>query len=88
MDGINEAIARHGNIWSLQTNTDMNELYEPMHAQQAHHFLQTVRVEKGLKYGEHERHRLDVYVPINAASGVALPVVVFFHGGMLLDHGH
>jgi acetyl esterase/lipase len=37
------------------------------------------RVE-GIAYGEHPRHRLDVYVP-RVAGAAALPVVVFFYGG-------
>lgn len=81
MDKIKEAIARHGNVWTLQTNSDMNELYEPLHAQQAERFLPIVRVEKGLKYGAHERHRLDIYRPASPISSAKLPIVVFFHGG-------
>ncbi|KAM0816016.1 putative Alpha/beta hydrolase fold-3 domain-containing protein [Seiridium cardinale] len=81
MDKIKEAIAKHGNIWSLQTNSDMNELYEPLHAQQAGRFLRNVKVQKGLKYGDHERHRLDIYSPVETAPSRQLPVVVFFHGG-------
>ncbi|KAK6064979.1 hypothetical protein SCUP515_11454 [Seiridium cupressi] len=81
MDKIREAIAKHGSIWSLQTNSDMNELYEPLHAQQAGRFLQNVKVQKGLKYGDHERHRLDIYSPVETIPNRQLPVVVFFHGG-------
>lgn len=82
MDKIQEAIAKHGNVWSPKTNSDMNELYEPLHAAQAEQFLKSVKVEKGLKYGDHERHRLDVYAPLIPASPGPSPVVVFYHGGM------
>ncbi|KAH7028763.1 Alpha/Beta hydrolase protein [Microdochium trichocladiopsis] len=85
MDEIRKAIARHGNIWSPQTNTEMMELYEPLHAQRAPEFEATIEVEKGIKYGSDARHRVDVYRPARAPEpGVvrsALPVVVFFHGG-------
>lgn len=80
MDKIQEAIARHGNVWTLQTNTEMNQLYEPLHAERAAQFAQTVKTEKAIKYGTHERHRLDVYYPAEK-SDEALPVVVCFHGG-------
>src|SRR5687768_16010834 len=33
-----------------------------------------------IAYGEHPRHRLDVYVP-RVEGAAALPVVVFFYGG-------
>ncbi|KAH8646777.1 Alpha/Beta hydrolase protein [Xylariales sp. PMI_506] len=84
MDKVREAIARHGNVWTPQTNTDMNELYEPLHVQQAHKFVDTVKVEKGVKYGDHERHRLDIYTPVRADATDPLPVVVFFHGGAFI----
>jgi acetyl esterase/lipase len=85
MDEIQEAIARHGNVWTLQTNTDMSKLYEPRHAQAAANFADKVRTEKGIKYGTHDRHRLDVYRPIQEGDEL-LPVVVFFHGGKLRSH--
>ncbi|KAJ9138461.1 hypothetical protein NKR23_g8528 [Pleurostoma richardsiae] len=68
MEAIKASIAKHGNVWSLQTNNDMTALYEPLHAARASLFADTVSVEKGLKYGPHERHRLDVYKPTAAAS--------------------
>lgn len=80
MEAIKASIAKHGNVWSLQTNNDMNELYEPLHAAQASQFTKSVSMEKGIKYGTHERHRLDVYKPVES-TGQTLPVVVFFHGG-------
>lgn len=81
MERIKVAIARHGNIWTLQTNSEMNALYEPLHAEQKQQFAQMVKVDKGLKYGLHERHRLDVYRPVETTIDSALPMVVFFHGG-------
>ena len=60
MDRIVEAIAKHGNIWTLQTNNDMQELYEPLHAARSSSFEGSVTSVKGLRYGPSERHRLDV----------------------------
>lgn len=81
MERIREAIAKHGNVWTIATNTEMSELYEELHAQRAQQFTETVNVQKGLKYGDHERQRLDVYTPVSPATQTPLPVVVFFHGG-------
>ncbi|KAF7541790.1 hypothetical protein G7054_g219 [Neopestalotiopsis clavispora] len=81
MEKIQEAIARHGNVWTLKTNSEMNELYEPLHAGQAKNFTQTVKVQKGIKYGDHARHRVDIYHPASLDQNEQLPVVVFFHGG-------
>jgi acetyl esterase/lipase len=37
-------------------------------------------VVKDVAYGEHERHRLDIYVP-DGLAGPPAPVLIFFHGG-------
>lgn len=68
MEEIAAAIAKHGNVWSLQTNQDMESLYEPLHALRAASFRDSVKVEKSLKYGPSKRHRIDV-----RASGHANP---------------
>jgi hypothetical protein len=60
MADIAATIAKHGNIWTLQTNRDMEKVYEPMHALQSGKFTNSVKFEKGLKYGISERHRVDV----------------------------
>jgi acetyl esterase/lipase len=36
---------------------------------------------KGLAFGPHPRHRLDIYAPAGTASGARLPVVMFIYGG-------
>ena len=59
MEAIKEAIARHGNIWTLDTNMEMERLHEPLHAEKVASFENKVIVEK-LKYGSHVRHRIDV----------------------------
>lgn len=60
MEHITEAIARHGNIWTLKTNNEMQELYEPLHAAKASSFQDLIKCEKGIKYGPSDRHRIDV----------------------------
>lgn len=80
MDKLQEAIARHGNVWSLETNKEMNELYEALHAPLASQFAEKITVEKGVKYGPHDRNRLDIYKP-KAVTEHRLPITVFLHGG-------
>ncbi|KDB50712.1 hypothetical protein X805_36990 [Sphaerotilus natans subsp. natans DSM 6575] len=36
---------------------------------------------EGLRYGGHERHQLDVFVPAGDGAGARCPVLVWFHGG-------
>lgn len=60
----------------------MLERFSEVHSSGAAHQL---RVEEDIAYGEHARHRLDVYYPEpGAATGAA---VLFVHGGAFLD-GH
>ena len=40
---------------------------------------------RGISFGTDPRHKLDIYVPTNAAAGAKLPVVVFFYGGGWVD---
>lgn len=60
MNRIAEALERHGNAWTLQTNNELQELYEPLHAARVSSFERLVEYEKGIKYGPSDRHRLDV----------------------------
>ena len=55
-------------------------LYQPLLAGQAR---EGVTLHADLRYGEHARHVLDVYVPqaAGAGPGTMLPVLVNFHGG-------
>ncbi len=46
------------------------------------HDRNIVQVERGAAYGDHPRHRIDVYRPTSRAdSSPRLPVIVFFYGG-------
>jgi len=40
-----------------------------------------VEVVRNLSYGEHRRHRLDIYRAAGTSPGAALPVVIYIHGG-------
>ncbi|MBN2402087.1 MAG: alpha/beta hydrolase [Spirochaetes bacterium] len=39
-----------------------------------------IKVTKDLRYGDHDRHRLDVYQPLTNGEDKS-PVILFFHGG-------
>jgi acetyl esterase/lipase len=41
----------------------------------------THRLLGGLAYGDHPRHRLDLYLPLGDAPGPGWPVILFFYGG-------
>jgi hypothetical protein len=60
MENIAAAIAKHGNIWTLQTKDDLEALYESLHAENSGNFTDIVASTKLLKYGPSERHRIDV----------------------------
>jgi hypothetical protein len=60
MENIAASITRHGNVWTLQKNKDMESLYESLHVLQIEKFKSSVKSEKGFKYGPSERHRVDV----------------------------
>lgn len=62
MDIIAETIIKHGNVWTLTANSDLQELYEPLQAARVSLLLGKVICEKGITYGPHKRHRLDVRV--------------------------
>nr|PZN79692.1 MAG: hypothetical protein DIU56_05270 [Pseudomonadota bacterium] len=51
-------------------------LYAPLHARDV---PEGIRIERDLRYGTADRHRLDVFVPENA--GRDRPVLIFVHGG-------
>jgi len=59
MDEIKVSIANHGHTWSLQTNKDMESLFETLHAAKLSAF-RDIAVEKGLRYGSVNRHWIDV----------------------------
>jgi acetyl esterase/lipase len=52
-------------------------LYAPLHEKEPY---KGVKVTRDVKYGPHDRNRLDVFTPDNATGG-ARPVLIFVHGG-------
>ena len=80
MEAVRAAIARHGKTWSLPCNKEMEALYEPLHAAQLPAAAASIDVEKGIKYGAHAKHKIDVYSPRSDSTQLR-PAVVFFHGG-------
>jgi triacylglycerol lipase len=51
-------------------------LYAPMHAKEPY---SSVKVTRDVKYGPHERNRLDLFVP--EGNGAGRPILMFVHGG-------
>ncbi|WP_188756106.1 alpha/beta hydrolase [Microbacterium album] len=70
-------LAEIGRDVTVDTLMASNALMAPFHDTAPY---AGVRVERDLSYGEHERHRLDLFLP-DAPAGEARPVVVFLHGG-------
>ncbi|SPO06271.1 uncharacterized protein DNG_08960 [Cephalotrichum gorgonifer] len=80
LDSLLQRVAQFGNKWSPEVKAECEKIFT---VQQKLEFSEeraaSVQVVKGLKYGPHERHRLDVYAP-KAAYGKR-PVIVYIHGG-------
>ncbi|PVH81825.1 alpha/beta-hydrolase, partial [Cadophora sp. DSE1049] len=74
------SIQKWGKKFNGETNSEMVELITKIHEIEGKDYS-SVKVERGIKYGEDERQRLDVYYPKDATPESKLPVVVFFHGG-------
>jgi acetyl esterase/lipase len=53
------------------------DVFAPLHARSA---VPDVSVQRDLRYGSHERHRLDVFAPATRPA-TPRPVLVFVHGG-------
>jgi len=57
---LRKEVSRFGNVWNLTVNKHFQNLFEPLHAEQKPSYEDKVGVEKGVKYGIHDRNRLDV----------------------------
>ncbi|KAG4442118.1 hypothetical protein IFR05_002404 [Cadophora sp. M221] len=77
---LEASILKWGKKFGRETNTEMVDLITRIHEEEKKDYS-SVKVEKGIKYGENERQRLDVYSPVDATPESGLPVVLFFHGG-------
>jgi acetyl esterase/lipase len=82
VDTVRDKLASLGAGWDAYTVPDLLKLYEPLQADQNTKYTQDTRtVDKSTaKYGPHDRHRIDIYVPVLRPSP-SLPVVVYIHGG-------
>lgn len=63
---------------------EIAKLFDPILANQD---KSAVEKQTDLRYGEHERHTLDVYSPSGNAPEGGWPVLIFFHGGGFI-RGH
>ncbi|TAJ92313.1 MAG: alpha/beta hydrolase [Gammaproteobacteria bacterium] len=68
------AIGREINFDSLNAT---RELYTPLHPVAP---FNDVAIRRDERYGDHERHRLDLFLPVDDADRLR-PAVVFIHGG-------
>ncbi|KAB8226682.1 Alpha/Beta hydrolase protein [Aspergillus novoparasiticus] len=80
-DVIQSFIAQFGNHWGPPVNAACEEYFESCHTALPEPLDPIYTCQKSVKYGEHERHRLDIYWPQSIAKTERLPVVVYFHGG-------
>ena len=71
-----EALSELGTAITPQLIQQTSLLLAPTAARPAPSFCS---VERDLAYGPHERHRLDVFVPV--AAGQSRPILVYVHGG-------
>lgn len=85
MDALRADLAKFGNAWNMEVPMTLMKHYEPLQAEQNKKYASKFKVEQALKYGPHERNRIDVYSPADSTSdSSSRPVVVFIHGGGLV----
>ncbi|NUU04123.1 alpha/beta hydrolase [Herbaspirillum robiniae] len=78
-----EQLLALGPVWRNDINRHRQavvDIYSPLHAAQA---ADDVIVTRDIAYGEHERQRLDLYLP-RGQAGQPRPIVMFVHGGAFL----
>lgn len=57
-------VRKFGNVWTLEVNSHLQNILEPLHATNFLKYKDKVKEEKNVKYGCDERHRLDVCIRI------------------------
>jgi triacylglycerol lipase len=72
---VARAIAAIGDVVGPDTAAASREVYDDLHEQPPY---DGVALSRDLRYGPHERHRLDLFAP---PGGRDLAVIVFVHGG-------
>lgn len=78
-DAAQARVKQLGKRWDNEVNTETRAAYLPALRVAGR---DGVTVHRDLKYGAHERHRLDVFEPLQKAARLR-PVVVYVHGGGL-----
>ena len=73
---VDAAIRKIGRVFNPDVLQATYALYEPLQKRAP---KDGVEIHKDFAYGEHARHRLDVFVP--AKRPTKAPIVVYFHGG-------
>lgn len=73
---ISAEIRRLGRVFNPEVLAATYELYEPLQRRAP---KDNVRIAKDIGYGDHERQRLDIFVPSDNPK--AAPIVVYVHGG-------
>lgn len=53
-------VRQFGNTWNLAVNRHFETILEPLHAERAPRYNDHVKEVRQVKYGSHDRHRLDV----------------------------
>lgn len=74
-DKVRQRVREIGDRIVPQMFIDSGSLFAPL----ALKVDPTCTVKRDISYGDHERHKLDVFAPV--ADGTDMPVVIFVHGG-------
>ncbi|KAH8682248.1 Alpha/Beta hydrolase protein [Xylariales sp. PMI_506] len=64
MQDARKIIEKNGAQWSTQVGIELANIYEPLQASNNAKYASKVSVSKALKYGSGDRHRIDVYYPV------------------------
>ncbi|HTV50694.1 MAG TPA: alpha/beta hydrolase [Steroidobacteraceae bacterium] len=77
IEGIARRVRALGTEISPQSIEGTAALYAPFHEREPY---RAVQLSRDVRYGPHERHRLDAFVPA-AADAAARPILLYVHGG-------
>ncbi|MGD9766978.1 MAG: hypothetical protein AB7U62_04975, partial [Pseudolabrys sp.] len=83
---LRELMAEIGPRWDQDRRNNIKLMIEEFSKVLADAPRDGVTVTRNVRYGEHERHELDIFTPVDATTRKR-PAVLFVHGGAFLD-GH